>query len=161
MHKTHPRVAAALLSVVTLFLMGCAPPATAPPVAPTVAKQEVVLTIASVGTETRFDKPILEAPAGSRITVEMKNSTPRGERIMQNWVLVQPGQVEPVLADTANESLDTSFIKKGDPRVIAFTFSIVGSQIAAVSFDAPPPGRYPFICTTPRHETMRGELVIR
>ena len=79
---------------------------------------------------------------------------------MQNWVLVQPGAETGVISDAPNTTLDTSFIKPDDPRVIAFTTAVVGSQIAVVTFDAPPPGRYTYLSTAPRHQEMRGMLVV-
>lgn len=144
------------------LLMGCAVQVSPTAIAtPTPAKPQIKLTLGSVGQTPVFDKITLEASAGSQIVLEFNNNTPRGERIMQNWVLVQPGAEESLLADAASQTLADSFIKPNDPRVIAFTTAIVGSQAAIVTFDAPPPGRYTYLSTTPRHAAMRGVLVIK
>lgn len=160
MEKVRLQLAFVMLFGVMLSACTLAQTPTPPPKPSAPAKPEIKLTIASVGNEARFDKSSLTVPANTRVTLEFTNSTSRGDRIMQNWVLVQPGAEAGVVADAPNATLDTSFVKPNDPRVIAFTTAVVGSQIAVVTFDAPPPGRYPYLSTAPRHYDMRGTLVV-
>ncbi|MEI7466945.1 MAG: hypothetical protein WCL57_01830, partial [Chloroflexota bacterium] len=149
-HKSHHLV---WLAILCCLLTACAIQTPTPvPKPPTPVKPEITLTIASVGSQPIFNKPLMTVAAGSRVTLEFTNSTSRGDRIMQNWVLVQPGAETGVISDAPNTTLDTSFIKPDDPRVIAFTTAVVGSQIAVVTFDAPPPGRYTYLSTAPRHQ---------
>ena len=150
-----------LAAIVAVVLCACAPKPASPPPTPTPNLPVVTLSIASVGDEARFDKPEMMVPAGTRVVLDFRNSTSRGERVMQNWVLVQPGQEEAVLKNAPNQTLADDFIARGDSRVIAFTTSVVGSQTSEVTFTAPAPGRYPYICTAPRHGAMRGVLIVQ
>ncbi|HET9160913.1 MAG TPA: plastocyanin/azurin family copper-binding protein [Caulobacteraceae bacterium] len=134
-------------------LAGCAKP---PP--PTVR-----LSIESDGDYLAFRPDKLSAPAGAHVVLTLAH---RGKILSQehDWVLARPGTMPSILADSDRASLaahgaDASFLKPGDPRIIASTGRIKKGQTTTIEFTAPGPGDYPFFCSTPGHaEDMQGVL---
>lgn len=130
--------------------------------APAAPKQEVTLEIESVGNELKWNKEKLEAPANSKITVKLKNNADAGSGMKHNWALIKPGQVEAVANAGVAAGEATGYIKKGDPNVIADTGLIEAGKTGSITFDAPAPGDYPYICTFPGHYVlMKGTLTIK
>ena len=119
----------------------------------------ITLDISVKGEELKFDKEQLEAPAGSRITVRLNNTS---AATPHNWVLVTAGSEEAVGNDGISAGEKNSYIKPNDPRVLAFTKLAGPRATADVTFDAPPAGTYTYICTFPGHHfLMKGKLVIK
>jgi azurin len=151
-----------LTSGITLVACGggdSAAPGQAPAAPAAGSGGDVVLAIGTVGETSKFDKENLEAPAGSKITLKFTNNGPSAKEY--NWVLTQPGKqlavVNNGLAEDAN-----GYVKPGDPNVIAHTKLIKGGESDTVTFDAPPPGEYPYICTSPGlYALMKGVLTIK
>ena len=124
---------------------------------------EVTLTIATAeGAEDFAYLPTaLEAPAGSTITLTLTNATDPGDEVGHNWVLVRLGQEASVLASALAAGDAGDWLDDTDPGIIAATSLIEGNQQADVTFDAPPPGTYTFLCTFPEHyPSMQGTLTI-
>lgn len=122
----------------------------------------VTLEISSLGDDSRFDQEMLEAPAGSKITLVLKNASSPEANKQFNWVLTQPGKQLLVVNDGLGEGEANGFVKLNDPNVIAATPLVRSGESASVAFDAPPPGNYPYICTYPGFYTrMRGVLTIK
>jgi azurin len=78
-------------------------------------------------------------------------------------VLVAPGQEQAVLASGLAAGDDKDWLDVNDPGILAHTALIEGEDHASVTFDAPPPGTYTFICTFPEHHAagMAGTLTIK
>ncbi len=163
------RMSLASLSLGTMLLLsGCGSPASAPAggnsaPAQNPAASEVTLEIGNLGLELKFNKERLEAPAGSKITLVLKNDTQPDSGMQHNWALVKPGTEPMVAADAITAGADNNWLKPNDDRVIAHTPKLVkGGESVTVTFDAPPPGEYPYICTFPGHAgVMKGVLVIK
>ena len=128
-------------------------------VKPAAAPQKTVdLAIASVGNTMTFDKATLTVPAGSKVHVTFKNSSSM-TTMAHNWVLVKPG-TEAAVAAANVEKADLGYISPG-PDVLAFTPLAKAGQTTEVTFDAPPPGSYPYICSFPGHYIMmKGVLTV-
>lgn len=127
------------------------------------APVEVTLTIATAaGAEAfTFDPKSLTAPAGSTITVQFRNATDPADEVGHNWVLVKPGQEASVVASALAAGDAHDWLDEGDPGIIAATRLIEGNQHDDVTFDAPPPGTYTFLCTFPEHyPAMQGTLSV-
>lgn len=109
-----------------------------------------------------FVQTELTAPAGSTISLTLNNLTDAGDEIGHNWVLVQPGQEESVLANGITAGDDKDWLDVDDPGIIAHTALIEGEDSDTVTFAAPAPGTYTFLCTFPEHHGggMRGTLTI-
>lgn len=133
---------------------------TAPPAG---AGGEVSLSLASKGSTPFYDQERLEVKAGARVTFTFKNAADPGSNRMFNWVLVKPNTQLRVVSDGQSEgSPETSYVKPNDPNVIAYTRLVAAGESDTITFDAPPPGEYPFICTFPGYyNTMNGVLVVR
>ena len=120
----------------------------------------VALEISSVGEESKYDKEKLEAAAGSKITLKFNNKS-TGSKLF-NWVLTQPGKFLLVVNDGATEGEASGYLKPNDPNTIAHTKLLKAGESDTITFDAPPPGEYPYVCTTPGYYAiMKGALVIK
>ena len=143
-------------------------PAVASPVAKpatSAADGSVLLEIgtATGATEFRYDTETLEAPAGSKIKLKLSNKTDPKDEVGHNWVLVKPGQEDSVLANGIAAGDDKDWLNTDDPGIIAYTRLIEGGQSDTITFDAPPPGTYTYLCTFPDHYAggMQGTLTIK
>jgi len=134
------------------------PPTATPPAAG--SGGEVTLTIESLPEGSRFNTEKLEAPGGSKITLTFSNKSDASK--LYNWVLVKPKSILRV----ANRGLEAGeaagYLQEGDPDVFAATKLIKGGETDTIVFDAPPPGVYPFLTTSPGMQAiMKGELTIK
>lgn len=92
-----------------------------------------------------YEPAAATAPTGSEITVNFKNNG----TLEHNWLLIGSG-TNPEAASPA------------DALGGATTGLVAGGATGTVTFSAPPPGTYKFVCTVPGHATggMIGELTI-
>ena len=135
------------------------PPPTPPTPAPTAAAQKVELEIASVGNLMAFNKTKLAVPTGAEVHLTFKNSGTQ-DVMQHNWVLVKPGKEASVAADGLAKAPDAGYVVPG-PDVLAFTALTKPGATADVTFTAPAPGSYPYICTFPGHYIMmKGVLTV-
>ena len=121
-------------------------------------KKQVRLSISSDGDLLAFKPDQLTCPTGAAVHLTFSHT---GKYITQdhNWVLTVPGAAEAVAqaAMAAGESSD--WAPRGDKRILAATPRCGKGQHVSVDFVAPPPGDYPFLCTTPGHgAVMHGIL---
>ena len=136
------------------------PPATvsAAPVA-SAQPATVEIKIASVGNNMQFDKTKLTVPAGSKVHLEFKNVATTAA-FQHNWALVMPGTEAKVAAEGLEKAATSGYIVPG-PNVIAYTSMAAPGMLTDVTFTAPPPGDYPYICTFPGHYMMmKGVLTV-
>jgi azurin len=113
------------------------------------------LSIESDGDFLAFRPDTLTCPSAALVTLTFHH---RGKFLSarHNWVLVLPGQLEPVDKDVEHNE---GIIPKDDPRVIAWTPMCDKGGMVMTRFTAPAPGDYPFFCSTPGHgECMQGVL---
>ena len=113
------------------------------------------LYIESDGDFLAFRPDTLTCPAGARIRLTFHH-TGRFLSAVHNWVLVYPNQMEAV--DKSAEKQDGN-VSPDDPRVVAVAPMCGKGETVTTEFTAPPPGEYPFFCSTPGHaEDMNGIL---
>ena len=113
----------------------------------------VDLYIASDGDFIAFKPDTLTCPAGARVRLTFHHAG-RLVTVRHNWLLTRPDQLEALSKDfAANDGV----LSKDDPRVIAATPMCDKGGTVMVEFIAPPPGDYPFLCST-HPEDMRGIL---
>jgi azurin len=131
---------------------------------PTPAPVELALSIdtATGAEDFHYATDALTAPAGAIITLTLNNKTDPDDEIGHNWVLVKPGQEDSVLANGIEAGDDNDWLDKEDPGIIVATRLIEGDDSDDVTFDAPEPGTYTFVCTFPEHckGGMKGTLTI-
>lgn len=121
-----------------------------------------VLLIGTRGDELKFNKTSLEARAGATITLRFTNNASVASEIRHNWVLIQPNKEEQVATDGISAGELKGYLNHNNPNVIAAIPLVKPGETGEVSFNAPAPGRYPFICTFPGHYTlMHGILEVK
>ena len=111
----------------------------------------------------QFDKSELMAQAGEKITLTFLHVGQLDRRVMgHNFVLLKPGTDITGFANeaaAAGESAD--WIPNDGAQVIAHTKMLGGGQTDVITFEAPEPGVYDFICSFPGHSgMMRGTLTV-
>ena len=113
-----------------------------------------------MGNDLLFDIDTMKASAGSQVAVAFKNNATT-RALQHNWVLVAAGTEEAVAAAGLVAGSASDWIPKDDPNVLAFVPLIDGGASGDVTFPAPPPGTYAFVCTFPGHSgTMNGEFEV-
>jgi azurin len=134
-----------------LLLAGCGPAR-----APTVQ-----LHIASDGDEMLFVPDRLSCPQGAHVRLTLHHA---GQILSDphNWVLLKPGTEAAFVADCDRNPSDNVPIPPGDEdMVIVSTPYCRKGESVTIGFDAPPAGRYPFVCSFPGHgHTMHGILTV-
>lgn len=140
------------------------PVATPEPGATPLEPVKVALAIdtAKGAEDFHYATDTLSAPAGSTITLKLTNRTNPDDEVGHNWVLVKPGQEDSVLANGIKAGDDNDWLDTEDPGIIAATRLIEGGDKNSVTFEAPAPGAYTFLCTFPAHYNggMKGTLTI-
>jgi azurin len=127
--------------------------------AATDAAKKVELEIASVGDTMFFDKKTLTVPTGAQVHLTLKNNGKLA--VMQhNWVLVKKGTEAKVALAGMEKAPDAGYVVPSDD-VLAYTPLAQPQTTAEVTFTAPAPGDYPYICTFPGHYVvMKGVLTV-
>jgi azurin len=140
-----------------------APGATSAPSPSEPANIALTIETATEAKDFHFVPDALTAPAGATITLKLVNRTNPDDEVGHNWVLVRPGQEVSVLANAVKAGDDGDWLDTEDPGIIAATKLIEGSETNSVSFPAPEPGAYTFLCTFPEHYAagMKGTLTLR
>ena len=143
-----------------------APPATTPPAAaatPTAttapaAAEVVSLEISVKGDALSFNKDQFEVPAGAQVLLTFDNVSSINQH---NWVIVEAGSKDDVAGRGSTAGPAKDWVQPGDTAVIAHTKLLDPAEIGDVSFAAPPPGTYQFVCTFPGHNfTMFGDFEV-
>ena len=133
-------------------------PSTQTPTEPTHDANVVVLEIASLGEEEKFDKAELIVSAGAEVVLRYKNSSTTLEH---NWVLVELNSKDDVAFAGMRAGPENNWIPQGDDRVLAQMRLLGPGEAEEIRFAAPGPGKYQFVCTYPAHnDTMFGSFEV-
>lgn len=140
-------------------LANSATPPTAPAAPlPPPKLEKVELVIGAIASTMTFDKTTLTVPAGAEVHLVLSDAKPG--TLMHNWVLVKPGTEAAVAAAGLPAGPAGNYVTAG-PDVLAFTPLAKPGGTSEVTFQAPPPGSYPYICSFPGHYLiMKGTLVV-
>ncbi|WP_095533222.1 azurin [Jiulongibacter sediminis] len=130
----------------------------AEPAAP--AKQEVTVELES-NDMMKFNKTEIFVPAGSTVTLNLTHTGKMEKAVMgHNFVLLAKGTDIPAFVSTAIAAKENDYIPESD-AIIAHTGLIGGGESTSVTFEAPAPGTYQFICSFPGHYgAMKGEFIV-
>jgi azurin len=129
--------------------------ASARPVGPTIELQ-----IASVANTMVYDKIKLTVPTGATVHLTIKNNA-TSATLTHNWVLVKPGTEAKVAADGLKLGEPAGYFDVHNTDALAHTPLAKPGETAEVTFTAPAPGDYPYICTFPGHYMMmKGVLTV-
>lgn len=96
-------------------------------------------------------------------TVNLKHPGKLDKAMMgHNWVLSKTADLQAVAMDGMSAGVEASYVKVGDPRVIAFTKVIGAGETTSVTFPVSKlaaDGDYAFFCSFPGHwAIMKGTL---
>ncbi len=158
--KGQPAATTATAAAPTAPAETAAKPEPAPePVAPKPA-QHVEIQIASVANTMTFDKKALSVPTGSEVHLVFTNKATMST-LPHNWVLVKPGTEASVAAAGLKLGEPAGYMDVRDKDVLVHTPMAKPGETSEITFTAPEPGTYPYICTVPGHYMMmKGVLTV-
>ena len=155
-----------ILFICFLVTFGCndTPKKESKPTTPEVVEKKAkeLNLILNSNDQMQFDKKVLSASPGQKVTLTL-NHTGRGNKMIMghNFVLLKSGIDVDDFARRAVEAIDSEYIPEGD-EMIAYTTLIGGGETTSVTFEAPSTGIYTFICTFPAHyQLMKGQLIVK
>lgn len=129
------------------------------PTEKTVLSNDVVL---NAGDNMKYDQTEIHVKSGEIITLTL-NHTGKGTitAMGHNFVLLKEG-VDMTAFDTkALTAKETDYIPKDSEDVIAHTKLLGGGESDVISFTAPAPGTYTYLCSFPGHgATMNGKFIV-
>jgi azurin len=136
-------------------------PAPAPVPEPVVKPaQHVEIELSTVANTMTFDKKELTVPAGAEVHLVLKNHATMAT-LPHNWVLVKTGTEASVAAAGLKLGDQAGYIDMRDKDMLAHTPLSKPGENTEVTFTAPEPGTYPYICTVPGHYMlMKGVLTV-
>lgn len=114
--------------------------------------------------QMKFSITAMEAKAGEELKVVFTNiGTLPKEAMGHNWVLLKAGTDPMAFAAASMTARDSNYIGPAvKDQVIASTPILGPKQKAEVTFKAPAPGQYPFLCSFPGHVAlMKGVLTVK
>jgi len=117
-----------------------------------------VITIEVEGSNLQYETTRVELEAGTTVTLRLDLSE---SSLPHNLVLVKKeGHVRPV-AIAGLQARKTDYVPESESdRIVTHTELARPGKVVEVTFEVPPPGEYPYVCTYPGHfQTMRGVLV--
>lgn len=122
----------------------------------------VELTIVAQGedmSKMSFDMKSMKVSAGTTIKLTIKSTSPDAS-MPHNWVLVHKGTMEQVAMAGLQAGRELDFVPKS-PDVLAHTKLLGPGEEQTLTFSAPPPGEYEYVCTYPGHwSIMNGVLTV-
>ncbi|MDA0264668.1 MAG: plastocyanin/azurin family copper-binding protein [Chloroflexi bacterium] len=126
---------------------------------PPVAAGPVAIAVSAAGETLAFDISSISADSGSEVTLTLDNPSANNAH---NLVIVTAGTKDAVAADGTAAGPANDWVSPGDSRVIAHTALAGPGASANVTFEAPSPGTYQFVCTFPGHNfTMFGDFIVK
>jgi azurin len=130
---------------------------------PSVAPKSAVhveLQLATIANTMKYDKTALTVPTGAEVHLVLKNNATMAT-LPHNWVLVKPGTEASVAAAGLKVGERAGYLDARDSSVIAHSPMAKPGETTEMTFTAPDPGTYPYICTVPGHYMMmKGVLAV-
>lgn len=117
-----------------------------------------VVTIRAVGSKLVYETTEVEVEAGTTVTIRLDNSE---STMPHNLVLLKnQDDIRPV-GMAALQAQQTDYVPESESdKMIAHTALARPGEVVEVTFEVPPAGEYPYVCTYPGHfQTMRGTLI--
>lgn len=115
------------------------------------------------GDDMRYNKDILEARPGQKVTLILKHTGEMSkEQMGHNFVLLKEGTDVNEFGQAAVAATDNDHIPASEmENIIVHTKMIGGGETTQIEFTAPEAGNYPFLCSFPGHfGTMKGTFIV-
>jgi len=111
--------------------------------------------------QMKFDKKIIRVNANQNVTLTLNhNGRFPASSMGHNFVLIKKDVDVNEYALRAAGARNSEYIPEGDNE-IAYTKMLGGGESDTITFDAPEPGTYVFICSFPGHyQLMMGEFIV-
>jgi azurin len=116
--------------------------------------------------QMQFSVKALEVTEGQKVTLSFKHIGQLPVVAMgHNVVILKPGTELPAFAAKCAPAKDHGYIPQDEDSkalIIAHTKMLGGGESDEITFTAPAPGAYPFLCTFPGHfAIMQGVLTVK
>ncbi|RRR67523.1 MAG: auracyanin [Candidatus Viridilinea halotolerans] len=118
------------------------------------------ITVTAKGNSLAFEQTNISVSAGQAVSLTLDNSL---STLEHNWVLVRGGEAEArsIAADALTAGRANHYLPSDTTNIIAATQVLAPGEAETITFEAPEPGIYFYICTVPGHyPLMRGRLVV-
>ncbi len=127
------------------------------------AQQKVELT---GNDQMQYNTKAFEVTAGEKVTLTFKHIGQLPVVAMgHNVVILKPGTALPAFAAKCATAKENDYIPTDDESkeaIVAHTKMIGGGESTEITFTAPEPGDYPYVCTFPGHfAIMQGVMTVK
>jgi azurin len=163
--KGHARLRGLVAILLASLLAGCGEQTDPPQPFLRIAEDGAVEVQIGSDDRMQYDVRLFTVPSGQtvRLTLRHDGRLPV-EQMGHNVVILTEGEDAVSFGREAQRggNLANHYLPEAmRDRVIAFTAMIGGGQTDTIEFEAPEPGRYPFVCTFPGHfSLMRGVMIV-
>jgi azurin len=116
--------------------------------------------------QMQYNKKELTVTTGQKVTLKFEHVGKLPEVAMgHNVVIVKPGTQIAQFAMKCAPAKENDYIAEDDATkalIVAHTEMIGGGEKTEITFTAPAPGEYPYLCTFPGHfGVMNGKLTVK
>ncbi len=116
-----------------------------------------------VGDNIKYSTNRIEVKSGAPIEVTIEHTGKLAKEAMgHNFVLLAKGTDMNTFANAAMGAVDNGYIPPNmEKAVIAHTEIVGGGESDTITFPAPAPGEYVYLCTFPGHYmNMNGKMIV-
>jgi azurin len=127
------------------------------------AQQKVEIT---GNDQMQYSTKAFEVVTGEKVTLVFKHVGNLPAVAMgHNVVILKPGSQIVAFGSKAGTAKDTGYIPQDDESkamIFAHTKMLGGGESTEITFTAPAPGQYPFLCSFPGHwAIMQGMMTVK
>ena len=130
---------------------------------PTIVQGNMVSNTVTLNSndQMKFDKKMIKVRSNEKVTLTLNHTGSFPVNSMgHNFVLLKKGVDVNEYALRAAGARDTEYIPDGCSELV-YTKMLGGGESDTITFDAPEPGTYIFICSFPGHyQLMMGEFIV-
>lgn len=130
------------------------------------AAAEVAKIEVTGNDQMQYNIKLFEVTAGQKVVLSFKHIGQLPALAMgHNLVILKAGTVVPTFATKCAPAKDTGYIPQDEEskkEMVAHTKMLGGGESDEITFTAPAPGDYPFICSFPGHfAIMQGVMKVK
>ena len=130
---------------------------------PTIVQNSMVSNSVTLNSndQMKFDKKIIKVNSNQKVTLTLNhNGRFPASSMGHNFVLIKNDIDINAYALKAAGARNSEYIPEGGDE-LAYTKMLGGGESDTITFDAPEPGTYIFICSFPGHyQLMMGEFIV-